>query len=160
MPRRWVQAEQEHYAGLCSIHGNKQPLATLEKCSRRRKQSINECAFIDRAHVHAHVGTHTHTHTHTHTRVRARWVRFPEIQVRILSRGMGTFFPHAVSSIFRLSLTRLVRFSGGPCRRLTSQSRRQELECFVTHDCFTMELVGECLKCLFEVTRGVPALVV
>ena len=29
------------------------------------------------------------------------------------------------------------------------------------HACvFTMELVGECLKCLFRLTRGVPALVV
>ena len=39
--------------------------------------------------------------THTHT----RWARIPEVQVRIPSRGMGTFSPHAVSSIFRLSLT-------------------------------------------------------
>ena len=71
-----------------------------------------------------------HTHTHTHTR-----------------------------SIFDLSLTRLVRLSGGPCWCLTLQSRRLELECFM-HDCFTMELAGECLKCLFRLTRGVPALVV
>ena len=35
----------------------------------------------------------------------ALWARIPEIQVRIPSRAMGTFFPHAVSSIFRLSLT-------------------------------------------------------
>ena len=35
----------------------------------------------------------------------ARWARIPEIQVRIPSRAMGTFFPHTVSSIFRLSLT-------------------------------------------------------
>ena len=34
------------------------------------------------------------------------------------------FFPHTVSSIFRLSLTRLVRLSGGPCRCLASQSPR------------------------------------
>ena len=31
--------------------------------------------------------------------------RIPEVQVRIPSRGRGTFFPHAVSSIFRHSLT-------------------------------------------------------
>ena len=31
----------------------------------------------------------------------------PEVQVRIPSRAMGTFFPHTVSSIFRLSLTRV-----------------------------------------------------
>ena len=36
----------------------------------------------------------------------ALWARIPEIQVRIPSRAMGTFFPHTVSSIFRLSLTR------------------------------------------------------
>ena len=24
------------------------------------------------------------------------------------------------------------------------------------HDCFTMELAGECLKCLFRLTQGVP----
>ena len=30
----------------------------------------------------------------------------------------------------RLSLTRFIRLSGGPCRCLTSLSRRQELECF------------------------------
>ena len=35
----------------------------------------------------------------------ALWVRIPETQVRIPSRAMGTFFPHTVSSIFRLSLT-------------------------------------------------------
>ena len=35
----------------------------------------------------------------------ALWERIPEIQVRIPSRAMGTFFPHTVSSIFRLSLT-------------------------------------------------------
>ena len=34
-----------------------------------------------------------------------RWARIPEVQVRIPSRGMGTFSPHAISSIFRLSLT-------------------------------------------------------
>ena len=33
---------------------------------------------------------------------------------------MGTFFPRTVSSIFRLSLTRLVRLSGGPCRCLAN----------------------------------------
>ena len=48
----------------------------------------------------------------------ALWARIPEIQVRIPSRAMGTFFPHTVSSIFRLSLTRFVRLSGGPCRCL------------------------------------------
>ena len=65
-----------------------------------------------------------HTCTHTHTREclkclfrltggvpaivvqsEALWARIPEIQVRIPSRAMGTFFPHTVSSIFRLSLT-------------------------------------------------------
>ena len=35
----------------------------------------------------------------------ALWARIPEIQVRIPSRAMVTFFPHTVSSIFRLSLT-------------------------------------------------------
>ena len=35
----------------------------------------------------------------------ALWARIPEIQVRIPSRAMGIFFPHTVSSIFRLSLT-------------------------------------------------------
>ena len=35
----------------------------------------------------------------------ALWARIPEIQVRIPSRAMGTFFPHTVSSIFCLSLT-------------------------------------------------------
>ena len=39
----------------------------------------------------------------------ARWARIPEIQVRIPSRAKGTFFSHTVSSIVRLSLTRLVR---------------------------------------------------
>ena len=72
---------------------------------------------------------------------------------------MSTFFPHTVSSIFRLSLTRLVRLSRDPCRCLASRSRREELECFM-HDCFTIELTGECLKCLFRLTEGVPAVVV
>ena len=35
----------------------------------------------------------------------ARWARIPETQARIPSRAMGTFFPHTVSSLFRLSLT-------------------------------------------------------
>ena len=30
----------------------------------------------------------------------ARWARIPEVQVRIPPREMGTFSPHAVSSIF------------------------------------------------------------
>ena len=34
----------------------------------------------------------------------ARWAHIPEVQVQIPSRAMGTFFPHTVSSIFRLSL--------------------------------------------------------
>ena len=33
------------------------------------------------------------------------------------------------------------------------------VECFM-HDCFTMELAGECLKCLFRLTRGGPTLMV
>ena len=37
--------------------------------------------------------------------VEALRARIPEIQVRIPSRAMGTFFPHTVSSIFRLYLT-------------------------------------------------------
>ena len=81
-------------------------------------------------HPHLHTNTHTCTQTHTHTHMieltgeclkclfrltggvpavvvqsEARWARIPEIQVRIPSRAMGTFFPHTVSSIFRLSLT-------------------------------------------------------
>ena len=28
------------------------------------------------------------------------------------------------------------------------------------HDCFTIELTGECLKCLFRLMGGVPAIVV
>ena len=28
------------------------------------------------------------------------------------------------------------------------------------HDCFTIELTGECLKCLFRLTGGVPVVVV
>ena len=60
----------------------------------------------------------------THTKSEALWARIPEIQVRIPSRAMGTFFPHTVSSIFHLSLTRLVRLSGVSCRCLASRSRR------------------------------------
>ena len=41
-----------------------------------------------------------------------------------LVEGNGHYFPHTVSSIFRLSLTRFVRLSGGPCRCLASRSRR------------------------------------
>ena len=40
-------------------------------------------------------------HTHTHT-LEAQWAHTLEAQVRIPSRGMGTFFAHTVSSIFRL----------------------------------------------------------
>ena len=58
-------------------------------------RSIHLCFFLPQALSlslslslsHAHTRTHTHAHTHT------------------ASRGMGTFFPHIVSSIFRLSLT-------------------------------------------------------
>ena len=83
-----------------------------------------------------YTGVHRHTHAHTHmhdcfaieltgeclecfirltrgvpavvVQSEALWARIPEIQVRIPSRAMGTFFPHTVSSIFRLSLTRFV----------------------------------------------------
>ena len=91
--------------------------------------------FLSLARAHKHTRAQAHTHTHTHTRARARknththseclkcfirltrdvpavvvqsealWARIPEIQVRIPLRAMGTFFPHTVSSIFRLSLT-------------------------------------------------------
>ena len=78
------------------------------------------------------------------------------------ARGMGTFFPHAVGSIFRLSLTRLFQLSRGPCRRLVAVAV-PEIAVGVFHNaclCFTMELVGDCLKCLFRLMRGVLALVV
>ena len=58
-------------------------------------RSIHLCFFLPQAlslslsHTRTHAHTHARTHTHTHT----------------ASRGMGTFFPHIVSSIFRLSLT-------------------------------------------------------
>ena len=76
----------------------------------------------------------------------ALWARIPEIQVRIPSRAMGTFFPHTVSSIFRLSLTHT----------------HTHTHTHNTHSClrFTMELVGECLKRLFRLTQDMPALVV
>ena len=63
---------------------------------------------------------------------------------------MGAVFPHTVRSIFRLSLTRFVRLSGladawrrGPADRSWS---------VFMHDCFAVELTGECLKCLFRLT--------
>ena len=103
--------------------------------------------------THMDTHTHTHTHTHVSCMIvsRSSWrvsvwsvcfdwreaclpswcnrkhygrVSQRSIQVRIPSRAMGTLFPHTVSSIFRLSLTRLVRLSGGPCRCLASRSRR------------------------------------
>ena len=80
------------------------------------------------------------------------------VHTHIPSREWALFFPHTASSIFRLSLTRFVRLSGGPCRCLTSRSR-WGLECFI-HDCFAVELTGECLKCLFRLTRGSLTLVV
>ena len=106
--------------------------------------------FFSLWHTHTHTHTHTHAHTHTHThdgaggwvseefvstdarlaslvvQSEARWARISEVQVRIPSRGMDSFFPHAVSSIFRLSLTRfvLLRGSGGLCICLTSRSCR------------------------------------
>ena len=88
-----------------------------------------------RTRTRTHTHTHTHTHTELEcfmhdcftieltgeclkclfrltggvpavvVQSEALWARIPEIQVRIPSRAMGTFFPHTVSSIFRLSLT-------------------------------------------------------
>ena len=40
-----------------------------------------------------------------------------------------------------------------------THTHTQELECFM-HDCFAVELAGECLKCLFRLTGGGPTLVV
>ena len=83
-------------------------------------------------------------------------MRIPEVQVQILLRGMGSLFPHVASSIFRLSLTRIVRLRRGPCR-----CPQIGLEVFRNARlCFTMELVDDFLKCLFRLPRGVPALVV
>ena len=69
---------------------------------------VGQCKeILARKHTAAHkstsaqpliVTTMTHTHTHTHI--------------------------FSLSSIFRLSLTRFVRLSGGPCRCLASRSRR------------------------------------
>ena len=91
------------------------------------------------AHTYAHARAHTHTHTHTHTRAQTHththtigstMGAYPSGTGSNPVERNGHFFPHAVSSIFRLSLTRFVRLSGGPCRCLTSRSRRRELECF------------------------------
>ena len=48
----------------------------------------------------------------------ALWARIPEIQVESRRGQWALFFPHTVSSIFRLALTRFVRLSVGPCRCL------------------------------------------
>ena len=85
------------------------------------------------------------SHTHTHTCGADRSKVFVSTDARrpyprgvirstvgAYPRGTGsnpveeicTFFPHSVSSIFRLSLTRFIRLSGGPCRCLASQFRR------------------------------------
>ena len=44
-------------------------------------------------------------HACHHSVIGSTMGRIPEVQVRIPSKGMGTFFPHTVSSTFRLSLT-------------------------------------------------------
>ena len=54
----------------------------------------------------------------------------------------GHFFPHTISSIFRLSLT---------------HTHTHSWSVFM-HDCFAVELTGECLKCSFRLTRGGPYL--
>ena len=112
--------------------------------------SLSLSLSLSLSHTHTHTHTQTHTLSHMHdcftieltgeclkclfrltggvpavvVQSEALWARIPEIQVRIPSRAMGTFFPLTVSSIFRLSLTRLIRLSGGPCRCLASRSRR------------------------------------
>ena len=79
--------------------------------------SSQECCVCTDEHTRAHAHTHTHTQClkclFRLTRAgptlvvwsEARWARIPEVQVPISSRGKGTFFPRAVGSIFRLSLT-------------------------------------------------------
>ena len=69
----------------------------------------------------------------------ALWARIPEIQVRIPSRAMGTFFPHTVSSVFRLSLTHTHTHTHAHVRTAPPPPTH-------TYLCFPMELVGECLK--------------
>ena len=58
--------------------------------AHKRTHTGTQAHTHTRTHTDTHTDTHTHTHTHTH---------------RIPSRGMGTFFPHTVSSICRVSPT-------------------------------------------------------
>ena len=74
-------------------HACKKPAQFLKIPLLPHKQSL----------TYAHAATRTRTHASTHTQTHT-----PEIQVQIPSRTMGTFFRHTISSIFRLSLTRLV----------------------------------------------------
>ena len=68
-------------------------------------RTVNTVVILLSSQTHTHTHTHTHTRTLAHTHTHTLWARIPEIQVRIPSRAMGTFFPHTVSSIVRHSLT-------------------------------------------------------
>ena len=92
------------------------------------KQWTCRWKYLALAHTHTQAHTHTNTNTHTHTQTQTQ--------------------THT-HTVFRLSLTRFIRLSGGHCRCLTSRSRRWELECFM-HDCFTVELTGECQSVCFD----------
>ena len=112
-------------------------------------------------HTHIHTPTHTHTHMHAHTHTATHAHTHPHTYTRTHAH---TVFAHADSSIFHLSLTCLVRVSGGPGDAWTVKAvtvPQIGVEVFRNAClCFTMELVGGCLKCSFELTRDVPALMV
>ena len=74
--------------------------------------------------------------------------------------GNGHFFP-SYRHLYLSSFSDTLR----PTQRRSLQmldvavAQIYESECFM-HDCFAVELAGECLKCLFRLTRGGPTLVV
>ena len=81
-------------AGSNPVEGNGHSFAhTVRSIFRFPADTHKHTLSLSLTHTHARACAHTHTHTHTHT------------HPRIPSRAMGTFFPHTVSSIFRLSLT-------------------------------------------------------
>ena len=151
------------------------------KCQKKKKKkkTMLEHAVLDPCkHEHAHIitptvlgtplimlfptsvgqkiDTHTHTHTHTHTQSRG-------VDDTMVVCGSRCWW--CVVILFALCLLLLTWSIAGIASHAchSSDTFFHCDTCTHTHNaclCFTMELVGECLKCLFRLTRGVPALVV
>ena len=128
-----------HMCGLADTHPH-----TLT-CSHTHTHAHTRIHTHARTHPHPHAQTHTHTHTytqqlthaHTHTRTHTH-------------THTHTHTP----------LPTQRRFLQTPAGSRSPTDRRKAGAFCTACLCFKIDLVGECLKCFFQLTRGGTALVV